>query len=354
MPEKDCYPCVLLMNDMHVSKDNIAEFNTNWKEALSICSQMGIGEIALGGDLFQSRSSQTLNVLLAVHDALLAAADHGINIYLANGNHDLICQESIRGYCHVFDQHDNVMVVDDYLTLPTNNERAYALHMIAYFPENGSFTEILNQLIADGLDDKRRNYLYIHEGINGALSQPAENELPANIFGDFDRVFVGHYHNRCTVGNHIEYIGSSRQHNFGEDEQKGYTILYSDGSTKFIQNKANIRYKVIDVAQVDVNLTDLLDEIKADGRYRTKVRVHTTSAKASTIYKEKLLSAGASKIEIITEDTEMTDVASSSLFEKFDSRKIQENYKEFCREKEIGNVELGLNYLSKIEASCGN
>lgn len=64
---------------------------------------------------------------------------------------------------------------------------------------------------------------------------------------------------------------------------------------------------------MDIHLTDLLDEMKADGHYRTKVRVHTTSARASSIPKEKLLTAGASKVEIITEETEAADVSASSL-----------------------------------------
>ena len=137
---------------------------------------------------------------------------------------------------------------------------------------------------------------------------------------------------------------------------KGYTVLYNDGSTEFIQNKINLRYKVIDVDadQVDIHLTDLLDEMKADGHYRTKVRIHTTSVQASSIPKEKLLHAGASKVENITEEMEAADVSASSLFEKFDTHKIRETYEEFCREKEIAEVELGLSYLSKIDSVCGN
>ena len=58
---------MLLMNDMHVSKNDIAEFDRNWDEALALCRERSIRDIALGGDLFQSRSAQTLDVLLAVH-----------------------------------------------------------------------------------------------------------------------------------------------------------------------------------------------------------------------------------------------------------------------------------------------
>ena len=118
MPKEKNYPCLLLLNDIHVSKDNIPEFTANWREALDICRTMDIRDIALGGDLFLSRAAQTLDVLLAVHDALLLAAEYGMRVTMINGNHDKVNQESPRGYCHIFDQHDNVLVADDYIALP--------------------------------------------------------------------------------------------------------------------------------------------------------------------------------------------------------------------------------------------
>lgn len=348
------YPVVLLLNDIHISKDNIPEFSANWHEALALCEKMNIPDIAFGGDMFLSRSAQTLDVLLAVHDALLEAGKRNIHVTLINGNHDKVNQEAIRGYCHVFDQHSNVLVVDDYYTLLSSEQWEFALHLIPYFPENNTFVERLNTLIKNGLDKKRANFLYIHEGINGALQHPSEKELPPTIFHDFDKVFVGHYHNRCKVDTRVEYIGSSRQNNFGEDEAKGYTIINADGSTSFIKNKVNTRYKVMDVSaeNVNTNLTDELDEIKADGRYLVKVRIHSTSTGITGITgidKENLLAAGANKVEIVTENTEELDIQDSALFDKYDSFKIKENYQRFCKEKEIENVTLGLSYLSKIK-----
>lgn len=348
---EEIYPCVLLINDIHVSKDNIAEFTANWNEALEVCEQRGIGLILLGGDLFQSRSAQNLDILLAVFDMLQSAENKDIRVVLANGNHDKVNQEAIRGYCHVYGKFDNVAVVDDFLSI-NDDSWDFVVHMIAYFPENGSFTEKLNALIRGGLDEKRKNILYIHEGINGALAHSSDNELPANIFRDFNKVFVGHYHNRCAIeGTNVEFIGSSRQHNFGEDEEKGYTIIYNDGSHEFIKNQVNMRFQVIDVPaqRVDIHLSDRLEEIKEDGRYKVKVRVHSSSADAAGIDKTKLLTAGANKVEIITEETEVREIISGSLFEKFDNNKIQENYLEFCKEKDIADPALGLSYLSKID-----
>jgi len=354
---KGHYPCLLLLNDIHISKDNIPAFKANWQEAIDICRKMDVKEIAIGGDLFFSRAAQTLDVLLAVHDALLTAAEHGIHVTIAEGNHDKVNQENERGYCHVFDQHSNVLVCDEYVSLPLGDDCRFVLHMMGYFPEDGSFCTRLDRLKEEALDPKRLNFLYIHEGINGALAQPNDKELPAKIFEEFDKVFVGHYHNRTIIDKtRIEYIGSSRQHNFGEDEEKGYTVIYTDGSHEFIKNQANTRYRVIDVAaeRAGLHLMDELREIDADGRYKVKVRVHAPQAAMKSVDKAALLDAGATKVELIADDEEMLEVAASSLFEKFDSHHIRETYEEFCREKQIDDVAIGLEYLSKIEGQCGN
>ena len=354
---KGHYPCLLLLNDIHISKDNIPAFKANWQEAIDICRKMDVKEIAIGGDLFFSRAAQTLDALLAVHDALLTAAEHGIHVTIAEGNHDKVNQENERGYCHVFDQHSNVLVCDEYVSLPLGDDCRFVLHMMGYFPEDGSFCTRLDRLKEEALDPKRLNFLYIHEGINGALAQPNDKELPAKIFEDFDKVFVGHYHNRTIIDKtRIEYIGSSRQHNFGEDEEKGYTVIYTDGSHEFIKNQANTRYRVIDVAaeRAGLHLMDELREIDADGRYKVKVRVHAPQAAMKSVDKAALLDAGATKVELIADDEEMLEVAASSLFEKFDSHRIRETYEEFCREKQIDDVAIGLEYLSKIEGQCGN
>lgn len=344
---------MLLLNDIHISKDNIPDFQLNWNEALIVCDQHEIKEIAIGGDLFMSRSAQTLDVLLAVHDAFIDAEKRGINITLANGNHDKVNQESERGYCHVFDQHPNVYVANDYLSVE-NEDWSFVLFIMPYFIENGSFTGRLRALWqGEELEyEDKKTILYIHEGINGALAQSSDKELPAKIFESFDKVLVGHYHNRTKIkGTNIEYIGSSRQHNFGEDEEKGYTIIYSDGSHKFVKNQVNIRYKVIDVPfeKVNINLYDLLDENKGDGRYKTKVRIHCLTTQAPSIDKQKLIDSGANKVEIITEDIEEVNVSKSSLFEKYDNKQIKKTYEDFCEEKEIADTSLGLSYLSKID-----
>lgn len=341
------YPCALLINDIHVSKDNIAEFHKNWDEAIKVCQNHNIECVFIGGDLWESRSSQTLPTLLAVKDALIKARENNIYVVICDGNHDKLNQEDTISYNSVFDEYDGVEVVNDYSVFDISDN--VALWLIAYFPENGSFIERFNSYQKGG-SFSEKNILYIHEGIRGGLTTPSDDELPANIFDKFDVTLVGHFHDRNKIaGTNIEYIGSSRQHNFGEDEEKGYTILYSDGSTKFVKNEVNQRYRVIDVDVADMNdnFIEMLTQIKSDPRYRVKVRVRCNSSQSSSVDKQKLAEYGANKIELVTEQTEVLVTRQDSITQKFDKSGIKEEYTTFCSQKSIDN-QLGLHYLDKL------
>ena len=342
-------PVALLINDIHLDKNNIPEFVKNWREALNICKEQSINEIIVGGDFWQSRSSQTLDALLAAKEAITEATKYfQVDVTIASGNHDLVNQESVYGYNHIFSHYPYVTVVDEYEVI---KYKKCNLIVMSYFPENGSFIERFNKMKQEiNIIEGAKNILYIHEGIRGGLATPSDDELPANIFNGFDSVLVGHYHNRKKIqGTNIEYIGSSRQHNFGEDEKKGYTILYSDGSTKFIKNEVNQRYKVIEVDVKDMNddFMSMLTEIKSDSRYKVKVRVKCDSTQSSAINKQKLAEAGANKIELVTEQTEVMNTDHKSITQKFDKSGIKEEYTNFCTQKSIDN-QLGLHYLEKL------
>lgn len=345
---KQKIPVALLLNDIHISKDNIPEFQKNWDEALAICSQYHISDMIIGGDLWLSRSAQTLGVLMAVRQAIIKATNAGIYLTIAEGNHDKVDQESILGYGHLFSEYPNVDVVDGYTIIDIGDN--VSLYIMSYFPENGSFTQRLQDIVISDFDPCRHNILYIHEGINGALATPNEKELPSSIFKDFSQVLVGHYHNRCVVANtNIEYIGSSRQHNFGEDEEKGYTVLYSDGSYEFVKNQVNTRYKVMEINGSQYNaIIDELPVAKANELYKIKVRIKCDSTMVDTIDKQKLLEVGATKVEIVTEEMEITPITSHALDKKFDKSGIKQEYTAFCADKGITNVEMGLAYLDKI------
>lgn len=335
-------PFALLANDLHVDKNNIEEFEKNWAEMLSVCKERGVDYIIVGGDLWTNRAAQTLPVLKAVQKAILDARRNYLTIIIAEGNHDLIDQEDTFGYSHIFDPYPGVHVVDEWHIIPLGKHN---LVIMSYFPENGSFTEkleaIKNKLAPELV------ILYIHEGISGALSQSSDNELPAKLFKGFHKVLVGHYHNRTQIGDNIFYIGASRQHNFGEDEEKGYTLLYPDGATEFVKNQVNTRYITITVTNENIMVaTRRISELTKAG-YKVRVKVECNAQKTPVISKQALLDMGVNKIEVVTEELPIAS-ASQALEAKYDKAGIKKEYVDFCRKKDIDDVATGISYLEKI------
>ena len=345
----DIEPYALLINDIHASKDNISDFTKNWEEALNVCEKYHIPHLIVGGDLWQSRSAQTLPVLMAVRYAIIQATDMGLDVLIAEGNHCKIDQESNLGYSHIFDKYPNVEVVDDFVidTLSDSLE----LVVMSYFPETGSFIDKLKEI--ERVVEPSKAVLYIHEGITGALNQRSEDELPASVFSKFKSVLVGHYHNRCKVGDNIEYIGASRQHNFGEDEEKGYTILYTDGSTQFVQNQVNPRYTTITVSPENLQSSKPKIEEAARAGKKVRVKIECLSNEIPAIDKKELLALGVNKLEIKTTSVPL-EVAAQTINTKYDKSGIKAEYLNFCDMKAIANVKTGLEYLDKINQVCGN
>lgn len=336
----------LFINDIHVNKDNIAEFNQNWKEMLSVCKRENIADIVIGGDVFTSRASQTLATLLAVKAALTEAVRQGIYITIGEGNHDKTDQEAIEGYNHLWVGLKGIDVVDTHKTLYWEG-CDFCLLLMSYFPENGSFLEKLDIAVADTLSQypqfkKNDIILYIHEGVHGALGDfEIDGELPQEPLLGFKAVVCGHYHNRVKIKKtNIEYIGSSRQANFGEDEEKGYTILYADGSHGFVKNEVNMRYQTIELDAKNVDKY-ILDK---DDRYRYKVKVRCNERQAKLFDKQKLMDLGFHKVEVVAEADLSKESAAADIQEKYDRHGIKKEYQNYCNENSIDS-KLGMKYL---------
>lgn len=339
----------LLINDIHCSKDNIAEFNKNWDEAIKVALDNNVEDIVVGGDMFTAQASQTLPVLLAVKRALDRAVEEGLYVTLANGNHDKADRESIDGYCHIFQGQSNIEVVNEYAVLDWVGADKM-LVLWAYFPEDGSFTERLERGIADilqnheNIDSKSDIILYLHEGIKGALGMEVPGELPVEMFADYHAVLCGHYHNRIHIPDtNIWYVGSSRQNNFGEDPEKGYTLLYDDGTWGYIENKVNTRYLTYDI---DGKNADAFSFEPKEG-YKYRLKVNCTDRQAKDFDKQKFLDMGFSKVEVKSTVEKPKEIAVSGIEEKYDSASIKKEYQDFCNEKDI-DATLGIAYLNKI------
>lgn len=337
---------ILLANDFHIAKDNIEEFRKNWEEMEKVAQEYDCEFVHIGGDLFDSPTVQTLPVILSVQDMLLEAKDdYKLTVNITPGNHDKPNREDEASWV-------------DYLSLCASvyskpfkqrlSDDGLYLFQFPYYLEGAEFQKALDwaneSLKKDGID-KRQVILYLHEGIHGALGDfEVPNELPQGMFDDYYKVLCGHYHNRTHIkGTNIYYIGASRAHNFGEDEEKGYTLLWPNGDTEFIKNEVNTRY-----VTEHLKVSELKDwQSKYDKRYKVRLIVSCNSDDVETIDKQLLIDKGASKIEFNTEKIQAIKVEQSDMNEKFDTKNLQQEYKEFCGEKDLDD-KMGMKYLRNL------
>lgn len=337
-------PIALLMNDLHIAKDNIVEFEKNWNEALKICDEYEIKQIFIGGDVFTTRNVQHLSPIMTVMRCLERTTARGIHTTIAFGNHDCPVYGEKDSWCDVLGYVKGVTIVNDSQIFDLGDR---ALAMVAYFPEDDMMADKLAEL-DKRIQDEGYNYsdiiLYLHSGVHGALgNMDIPNEIPQDLLLKYHKVLCGHYHNRTVIGDtNIEYIGSSRAHNFGEDEDKGYTLLYPDGEISFVKNEVNTRY-----ITEDIMLSNLSEwKRHADVRYKVRLRIHCKAAEADTVNKEELISRGANKIEFVTEKLQAIENSQSEMDERFDNKNLQIEYQSFCKEKDIDS-RFGMDYLTK-------
>ena len=67
-------------------------------------------------------------------------------------------------------------------------------------------------------------------------------------FENHFKVFSGHYHDQQKIGN-FYHIPSIQQNNYGEDSDKGFTVLFGDGSHELVKSDFKEYIKV----QVDLD-----------------------------------------------------------------------------------------------------
>lgn len=337
-------PIVLLINDLHISKDNILEYEKNWQEALDVCKQEGVQRMIIGGDVFTTRGVQQLLPMQMVAKCFKQAALNDIEVFAAFGNHDCPVYGETSSWLDLYSS--QITVIKDWWYLKMND---VTLAVCPYFPEETMMPSKLKEL-----DDFAESHgiapsqfiLYLHAGVHGALgSLDVPNEIPTELLTKYGKVLCAHYHNRTVIKDtKIEYIGSSRAHTFGEDEDKGYTLLYEDGTTKFIKNQVNARY-VTD----DVDLGELANwKNRYDKRYKVRIRIHCKSSDADTINRDELFERGANKIELVTEKIQAIEAEQIKIEDKFDNKGLQVEYKTFCKEKNIDS-RFGIDYLVKPE-----
>ncbi len=328
-----------------MERENIDAQKAIFRQAILVAESLGLGEVWHAGDIFESRKSQPLTVLAAFIEILDLFEESGVVLEAIPGNHDKVDYDSELSYLDVYRWHPSFTLHRKEFT---TQHDGVDIHWLPYFLESGSYIERLNSF---ELDKKKKNILITHIAVNGVRNNDGsviENNLNRTAFKSFDSVLVGHYHDQSIIHN-VHYIGSALQKNFGEDSNKGFTIIYNDGSHEF--QKAEFTEYItikIDVDNLKANELDQLLSEYADSTDNIRFKFQGEKSKLVAIDKSKFERAG---IDVKFDSTEIqADLTTLNIdeFVQFNKAEVVKEFKDFCK-KEKYEAKRGLIYLEKIQ-----
>ncbi len=235
-------PIAIHFTDLHLSDDTAESCADIMRQLVELALSLGVTIIFNGGDTFNTRKSQSLTSLLAFQDFLDYFEENGLKMVSIDGNHDKLDYKSSFSYMDVYVNHKCFHLVKEQSRLGFKEFNSVNISMLSFFSDdnqctsNKIFVDHLNAISKKVVKSDRKEILITHHGINGAKSNSGlsiESDISSKLFDKFDTVLVGHYHDGNDLTKKIKYTGSCRQAWFDENKEKGFTIIYDDGSTEF-------------------------------------------------------------------------------------------------------------------------
>lgn len=334
---KETQPLLILITDTHLNHKNIDLVISIFRQTIDHGKIRGLKTIYHAGDIFDSRKHQTLSTLKAFALILQMFEDEGMTLRAIPGNHDKPDYFSPNSYLDVYQKYSSLDLIreGDYFL-----EGDWIIHMIPFFDEKESYPFYLKKYIEQNKPSpKQKNLLITHIAVDGVKNNDGseiEETFDIKIFKDlFDKVIVGHYHNKQTVGN-ITYCGSAYQKDFGEDEKKGMTIMYSNGELEQVELSApKFETVKIDLNKITPEELDKKLKLYQNTPDNVRFKFSGTKEKLTSLNREKFKKAG---IDIKTEqdDPEIDlDYATLIDFTGFDKKKIIIEWNEFTEKHKI-------------------
>jgi DNA repair exonuclease SbcCD nuclease subunit len=179
-------------------------------------------------------------------------------VYLLLGNHDLYYHlkydtSSVKPLGSI----ENVTVISKPCTLHFPNKD------VSFLPYTNNPIEDLKILEKENDDGILMGHLAVdgatlnfnaHTKAEVAIEHDGDMvHIGADLFDNWNQVFLGHYHGAQHLSGTVEYIGSPLQLSFGEAFEKKHIIIYDlDNNTKqYIENDFSPKHYIIPVSDLD-------------------------------------------------------------------------------------------------------
>lgn len=302
---------ILVFSDLHVhphkkSSERLDDCLEVLEWTFEVARKNDIKDIVFLGDLFHDRQKIDVLTYQKTFDVLhrnLCISTNEISLYLLLGNHDLWHYERLDvSSVNPLKTIRGVRVIDRPCVLDLGKG-----FRMGFLPYTHSPIEDIKKVEKEWGENKgERKVIGGHIAVDGALWNVMYNttsdvsvehegdmvRVGPEIFSEWDRVFLGHYHAAQKLDDRVEYVGSPLQLSFGEAGQDKHLLIYDTeiDSISYVENEFSPKHIIIDESELDGS--DL------DGNFIRLEVSDITSSRVNEI-REKIVTEGrASTLEI--------------------------------------------------------
>jgi exonuclease SbcD len=341
-------PLIVFSTDWHLESNNITAITDLVRQQCELAKSLEVKYIGCLGDVFNSRIAQREEILTAFGRILDIISSYDLELWLIPGNHDKTVYTGFDSFLNPYKHHPCLKLIDKAGGIPFND---IYLHFLPFFSEEvwlNQFDELCKYIVKGGVDSK--HILCTHIAVNGSMNNDktvVSCGIKTSMFKDFFKVFSGHYHDPQTIGTNFYHLPSIQQNNFGENTDKGFTVLFQDGVHETVKSKFKEYLKVkidLDVATAE-DLTALKKKYKGNDN-NIRFEFIGSESLLKSLKKEDFTSLG---IDVKTKVKEIeADIEFSESEEVVEHTKdtIKDEFVKFC-EKEGLDLNKGLKYLNK-------
>ena len=322
-------PLAIIFNDAHLKTGNEEEVIASVTHLLKYAQSNKIQRLIFAGDLFDSRSFQRQSVLQAFDRILTLVSLYGCKLYIIPGNHDKTIYKSFDSFLDVYRYHPSVEFFREATTIEFDG---VSIELIPFFSDD--------MLIPMLEASKGADILISHFEMAGSThlgKVSTKTSINKKLLKKWKKTYLGHYHNHHEITKDIVHLPSLRQANFGEDNKKGFSVLYDDLSYELIQGLFKEFVKIsININTATLNEIRDLTEQYRDSPNSIRFEFTGDESKLKALDKTKFRDAGIDvKIKYKTKYNYDEQDLELPKLEEWNTDTVKASFKQYCEDKDL-------------------
>lgn len=330
----------IIFNDVHLKTGNEIEVCDSIMHMLEFAKDNDITNVVCAGDFFDSRSFQRQLVLMTAADIFDKFEEYGVKLLIIPGNHDKAKYDEENSFVGAFRSHP---AIEYFESTKVVEIEGHSVCLIPFFREDILIKEIEQAPATDIMIGHFEMYGTSYHDVVCKTSS-----IKPALLKKFNKVYLGHIHDLNKINDWICHLPSFRQNNFGENSNKGFTVIDEEGCFNVIKGVFREHKKVsINIDRVTSKELKALIEEHKDSEDIVRFSFTGSDVRLKALDKKPIQNAGIN-VEIKSNLDSLFDVSKVEMpkAEEFKHTKgsITALFKVFCEDNKL-NVEEGLTFL---------